>query len=90
LLILRFLYSSSPKKKPGPKGPSAELIGALCELKRRNPRFGCPKIAQHLAKTFASDTPDEKSGNPGPHGATLERYAWRSHCHGLFELPIAA
>ncbi len=51
----RFLYSSSPKKKPGPKGPSPELIRAICELKRRNPRFGCPKIAQHLAKTFGLD-----------------------------------
>ena len=51
----RFLYSSSPKKTPGPKGPSPELIRAICELKRRNPRFGCPKIAQHLAKTFGLD-----------------------------------
>jgi transposase InsO family protein len=51
----RFLYSSSPKKKPGPKGPAPELIRAICELKRRNPRFGCPKIAQHLAKTFGLD-----------------------------------
>jgi transposase InsO family protein len=48
----RFLYSSSPKTKPGPKGSSPELIRAICELKQRNPRFGCPKIAQHLAKTF--------------------------------------
>jgi hypothetical protein len=51
----RFLYSSRPKKKPGPKGPSPALIRAICELKRRNPRFGCPKIAQHLAKTFGID-----------------------------------
>jgi transposase InsO family protein len=51
----RFLYASSLKKKPGPKGPSPELIRAICELKRRNPRFGCPKIAQHLAKTFGID-----------------------------------
>jgi putative transposase len=48
----RFLYSSSSKQKPGPKGPAPELIRAICELKQRNPRFGCPKIAQHLAKTF--------------------------------------
>ena len=54
-LKYRFLYSSSPKQKPGPKGPSPELIRAICELKRRNPRFGCPKIAQHLAKTFSID-----------------------------------
>jgi len=51
----RFLYSSRPKKKPGPKGPSAQLLRAICELKRRNPRFGCPKTAQHLAKTFGID-----------------------------------
>jgi transposase InsO family protein len=52
----RFRYSSSPKKTPGPKGPSPELIQAICEVKRRNPRFGCPKIAQHLAKTFGIDS----------------------------------
>lgn len=36
------------------------------------------------------DTPDEKAGSPGLQRATLERYAWRSHGHGLFDLPIAA
>ena len=36
------------------------------------------------------DTPDEKAGSPSLQRARLERYAWRSHCHGLFELPIAA
>jgi transposase InsO family protein len=51
-LKYRCLYSSQPKRKPGPKGPSLELIQAICELKRRNPRFGCPKIAQLLAKAF--------------------------------------
>ena len=51
----RLLYSSGPRSKPGPRGPLPELIRAICELKRRNPRFGCPKIAQHLAKTFGID-----------------------------------
>ncbi|MGO8696641.1 MAG: integrase core domain-containing protein [Limisphaerales bacterium] len=51
-LKYRFLYSSRPERRPGPKGPAPELIQAICELKRRNPRFGCPKIAQHLSKTF--------------------------------------
>ncbi len=51
----RFLYSSGSRSRPGPKGPSPELIRAICELKRRNPRFGCPKLAQHLAKTFGID-----------------------------------
>lgn len=51
-LKYRLLYSSHPQRKPGPKGPEAELIKLICEFKQRNPRFGCPRIAQHLAKTF--------------------------------------
>jgi len=34
------------RRKPGPKGPSPELIAAIVEMKRRNPRFGCRRIAQ--------------------------------------------
>jgi hypothetical protein len=30
------------------KGPSRELIDAVVEMKRRNPYFGCRKIAEHL------------------------------------------
>ena len=48
----RFLFCSRPRRKPGPKGPAQELIQAICEFKRRNPGFGCPRIAQHLAKSF--------------------------------------
>ncbi len=36
------------------------------------------------------DTPDDKAGSPSLQRAKLERYVWRSHCHGLFELSIAA
>ena len=48
----RLLYSSSKHGKPGPKGPSPELIQAIVELKRRNPRFGCLRIAQQINKAF--------------------------------------
>ena len=48
----RFLFCSRPRRKPGPKGPAQELIQAICEFKRRNPCFGCPRIAKHLAKAF--------------------------------------
>ena len=34
------------RRKPGPKGPGPELIAAIVEMKRRNPRFGCRRIAQ--------------------------------------------
>jgi transposase InsO family protein len=50
----RRLYSSGRKGKPGPKGPSLELIQAIVELKRRNPRFGCPRIAQQINKAFGT------------------------------------
>lgn len=48
----RWLFSSARRNKPGPKGPAAELVQAIVELKQRNPRFGSPRIAQQLAKTF--------------------------------------
>ena len=48
----RALFSSNAHSKPGPKGPSEELIRAIVELKRRNPRFGCPRIALIISKTF--------------------------------------
>jgi len=44
--------SSSRRRKPGPKGPSAELIAAIVEMKRRNPRFGCVRIAQQISHVF--------------------------------------
>ena len=44
--------SSSHRHKPGPKGPSAELIAAIVEMKRRNPQFGCVRIAQQISHAF--------------------------------------
>jgi transposase InsO family protein len=52
---LLFSSSSYRRRKPGPKGPSAELIVAIIELKRRNPRFGCVRIAQQIAHAFGVD-----------------------------------
>ena len=52
----RLLFSSSYRsRKPGPKGPSADLIAAIIELKRRNPRFGCVRIAQQISHAFGVD-----------------------------------
>jgi transposase InsO family protein len=51
----RWFYSCGHQSKPGPKGPTSELIQAIVALKQRNPRFGCPRIAQQLAKTFAME-----------------------------------
>ncbi len=47
------LYRPKERRRPGPKGPSRELIGAVIEMKRRNPRFGCRKIAEQISRAFA-------------------------------------
>ncbi len=46
------LYSSQKRRKSRPKGPSRPLIELVLEMKRRNPCFGCPKIAE-ISKIFA-------------------------------------
>ena len=52
----RLLFSARQRpKKPGPKGPDEALIRAIVELKSRNPRFGCPRIARIIAQTFGID-----------------------------------
>jgi hypothetical protein len=48
----RWLFSSGGHRRPGPKGPSKELIDAIVEFKRRNPRAGCPRIAQEITHAF--------------------------------------
>jgi hypothetical protein len=45
----RMLFSPDRRRKPGPKGPSAELIHVVVEMKQRNPTWGCPRIAQQMA-----------------------------------------
>jgi putative transposase len=52
----RLLFSSRDRRrKPGPKGPSAELVAAIIELKCRNPWFGCVRIAQQISHAFGVD-----------------------------------
>ena len=40
------------RREPGPKGPTAELVHAVVEMKQRNPRWGCPRIAQQIVLAF--------------------------------------
>ena len=46
------LFSPKRRHRPGPKGPTKELINAVVEIKRRNPGWGCPRIAQQVALAF--------------------------------------
>ena len=54
----RLLFSPKRTRKPGPKGPSRELIEAVIQTKQRNPTWGCPRIAQQVALAF--DIPIDK------------------------------
>jgi len=40
------------RRRPGPKGPSEEIVRAIVEIKRRNPLFGCSRIALIITTTF--------------------------------------
>jgi putative transposase len=48
----RRLFSSTEPMKPGPKGPSREVIAAVVDMKQRNPTWGCPRIAQQITLAF--------------------------------------
>ena len=51
----RLLFSPKRGHRPGPKGPTKEIIEAVVEMKRRNPIWGCPRIAEQIALAFGVD-----------------------------------
>jgi putative transposase len=48
----RALFSPARTGRPGPKGPDKDIIDAVIEMKRRNHRWGCRRIAQQIALAF--------------------------------------
>src|ERR1017187_4384704 len=50
----RLLFTPRNRQRPGPKGPSRELIAAILEMKRRNPRFGVRELPRRLLTRLAS------------------------------------
>ena len=60
------------------------------DLERKLDSFKTYYNAVRLHQGLSGDTPGEKAGDPTPKAAVMENYRWQSHCHGLFELPIAA
>ena len=53
------LFSNKTRAKPGPKGPSQEIIDAVVAMKIRNPRFGYLRIAMQISNQFGVDVNDE-------------------------------
>src|SRR5215813_9908380 len=50
----RLLFSPKQRTKPGPKGPTADLIRGVVEMKQRNPTWGCPHIADQINLAFGT------------------------------------
>ena len=48
----RRLFTPKTLGKPGPKGPSPDLVSAILQMKRRNPNFGYQRIADQIALVF--------------------------------------
>ena len=48
----RYLFSNKSPKKPGPKGPTQELINLILEIKKKNPKFGYLRIAMQITNMF--------------------------------------
>ncbi len=46
------LFTPKNRGKPGPSGPSPELISAIVEMKHRNPIFGYQRIADQILLVF--------------------------------------
>ena len=52
----RRLFSSKQPMKPGPKGPSQDVIAAVVDMKQRNPSWGCPRISHQITLAFGIPT----------------------------------
>ena len=83
----RLLFSSKGRRRPGPKGPEKELIDAVVEMKRRNPTWGYPRIAEQITLAFGVDIDKDvvrrilgihyrpESGSDGPSWLTFLGHA---------------
>ena len=73
----RWLYSSR-KRGRGHKGPTTEVIAAVVEMKRRNARLGCRKIAEQISHAFGIEI--DKRCRPPHFGEALSCRLERRRC----------
>jgi hypothetical protein len=60
------------------------------DLERKLAHFHQYYNSQRAHTALAGVTPSEISGDKTRHRADLGRFRWKSHCGGLYQLPIAA
>jgi hypothetical protein len=66
------------------------LIWNAVDLERKLEEFRTYYNDHRVHQSLCGRTPGERSGQPPAAHAVLIGYAWRSHCRGLFQMPIAA
>src|SRR5262245_35737046 len=66
------------------------LIWNAVDLERKLEEFRNCYNEHRAHQSLSGSTPGERSGQPPPSPAVLHCYAWRHHCRGLFQMPIAA
>src|SRR5262245_48485254 len=66
------------------------LIWNAIDLERKLEEFRNYYNEHRVHQSLNGRTPGERSGQRPPAHAVLDHYAWRHHCRGLFQMPIAA
>jgi hypothetical protein len=70
----RMLFTPKTRGRPGPRGPSPELISAILDMKRRNPNFGYQRIADQISLVF--DIEIDQGHRAASAGQVLSAGAW--------------
>jgi hypothetical protein len=66
------------------------LIWNAVDLWRKLEEFRNYYNENRVHQSLSGRTPGERSGQLPPAHAALDHYAWRHHCHGLFQMPTVA
>jgi hypothetical protein len=53
-------------------------------------QYDIERLVLHNKVSFGSDTPPEISDEAINHCTDLNQSEWKSHCHGTYQMPVAA
>jgi transposase InsO family protein len=66
------------------------LFWNAVDLARKLGEFRDYYNVHRVHRALDGTTPAQRARAPSPAPAALDHYAWRQHCRGLFQIPIAA
>jgi putative transposase len=66
------------------------LFRNASDLERKLEEFRQYHNAYRVHTSLNGDTPSETSGETSMRRAALNQFRWKSHCRGLYQLPLAA